>query len=949
MSSLMVDDDLGAFENVNVSCAQHPKLFETDARKKARILAPLPPPSADSSGSALSPGPVVFWHGDGSGVSSSPPPFDVKDARCFSHAVLEAEVDEDEDEDEDEEDLEAERKKKEQEGKEEAKKLLFENRGDSMYKRLGTNDRFFLSATTEQLRATYTYAMQYWSECPPSGDMQKTFELMRKKLNVTAFKNPVTNTIDFDVLEMAMKLETLRVTELEMIFSCMNLVVTDSWRRREAPPKPKLQEDEESNKKSKRRGKGSRDGGGDRGGGGAFPEPKTIADPSANVVEDITDLSEETRNTLQKGKGVCTNMVFFTGFQNMRRRIQLYTHMLASEHRLALECRGDIEQLHLDHRSFLDPLDAFGTMSLKPDYHMLVKFLLSRALAQGLRRLGKHMYTQIMSPPLPCEGGPKRFPTCAWKRWMTIADWVKTEASQMSNETMWKVLTTASNEHKAVAYLESTIDPQLPVLNKSRYFFSFQNGLLWINAPEGVRFFRYTDGDVSSFATSEKYHDLPYNEALQERLRRLNGSSEVSVNNAWTDFLEIPTPSIDVILDAQLRDENPHIAGDPKEREAVKRIFYALFCGRLFYDLRQHDQLEIAPGIIGQGGAGKSTIMNAIMRCLSQESVGILANNANERFALQNLYIKKVLFCYEMTAKFGLDPAMWRNMVSGEGVTVQVKSKDDVQLPQWKAPLLIAGNQMSAQQDTGGNNLRRWLLFFVDFKIKEKDLGLDQRIRKELPYFLTKVCVAYRTFCFRFKKIDIWSESQPVFAKNAFGEIFNTGKKMRVIPKYFFLQRERLAALVHPVTEFLTNSEDLCVLPENRSALGMPFAVFSRMFAEYLGKGKSAETFKVTEETCKDKIADAGCALLKLTSRASKKYNGEVHRSGLWIEGVIDIKSLESISFEDVLPKSVQEIEVRCNLVDRARDHTAEQSEEMRSRLIEALNQRLDDESIASL
>lgn len=429
-----------------------------------------------------------------------------------------------------------------------------------------------------------------------------------------------------------------------------------------------------------------------------------------------------------------------------------------------------------------------------------------------------------------------------------------------------------------------------------------------------------------------------------------SGMRHIDEQRMFYNWELIPTPAFDSILLSQLDPEVNSQVDGAAEVMAILRVMYAFF-GRLLFDLNEYEHWEVTLNLIGRAGAGKSTIINAITRLFGFKDVGTLANNANERFALQNLLDKMLIVCYEMTEKFGLDPSMWNSMVTGESVTAQVKSKDDVTIYKWLTPMLVAGNEMSGSVDKSGAKVRRIITFFFDCRVPphKQDPQLDKAIMQEMPFFLAKIAIAYREMATRFGSFSIWAKNVPVYGyfNPATGECIQTGVTS-VLPEYFHKAKARLAATSHPLASFLTNEEKLTICSRDDHAFGMPFTRFKEM-ADAHFKANHLVGISWKESNFIDKLEDRGLKLLTVTSGLLQMdhlrftYKGQLFSVGTqWVVGVMESDELVQRALEDYPPLTTEEAEQRAGLYASQKDISKEASDVYR---VKALQLARDNES----
>mgnify|MGYP000458331077 CR=1 FL=1 len=211
--------------------------------------------------------------------------------------------------------------------------------------------------------------------------------------------------------------------------------------------------------------------------------------------------------------------------------------------------------------------------------------------------------------------------------------------------------------------------------------------------------------------------------------------------------------------------------------DAQKWVYILL--GRLLHNVGKYDKWQVIPFFKGAAGTGKSTIGSIVKAFYNAGDVGILSNNIEKKFGLQNLLDKLMFVCLELKKNIQLDQAEFQSMVSGEDMSVPRKHTCTI-TRQWKVPGLLCGNEPPAWMDSQGSLARRLIVFNFIHKIKDNDSKpdlLNDILKKELAALIFKCNVAYRDTCNRHKNMDIW----------------------RILPQYFKDERKALARLSDPL------------------------------------------------------------------------------------------------------------------------------------------------------
>lgn len=202
--------------------------------------------------------------------------------------------------------------------------------------------------------------------------------------------------------------------------------------------------------------------------------------------------------------------------------------------------------------------------------------------------------------------------------------------------------------------------------------------------------------------------------------------------NEYTNWYDIPTPCFQRLLDFQEMDRN------------TARWIYVML-GRLQFEVNEMDKWQVQLFLKGAAGTGKSTIIRMAQMFYQHTEVAILSNNLEKKFGLQTIYNKMLYVCNEVKSDFGLTQAEWQSMVTGEGMSVAIKGKSQVQLAYWKVPGILAGNELPGYIDAAGSFSRRSMLAEFPNKIpaESASMHLDEMLEREMAAFRYKATVAY--------------------------------------------------------------------------------------------------------------------------------------------------------------------------------------------------------------
>ena len=303
---------------------------------------------------------------------------------------------------------------------------------------------------------------------------------------------------------------------------------------------------------------------------------------------------------------------------------------------------------------------------------------------------------------------------------MTIEELVMSivDPHRVEHTARWRrfVESFSSNLHNAVTYMTKTVDPGFQDHYPDPDLFSFVNGMYNIKTNE---FYKY--GTVPAGWHSGINYIAQYFDPL--------------LTSMPVDCIRVP--GYDDILESQQY--------NVKDPGGSKQYWMDVFIGRVFFKLDEKDHWQKVLIIKGQGATGKSTIAKAIMRCVGDRNVGIIASNCEAQYALANMQNKTMWMCTEMKAGFRLDMAAMQNMISGDPVTINAKYKDAVDIAAWRLPGLLIGNEIphAWMCDVGGALLRRTVLFEFGMNPKKQDASIGNVFLANLPAFLARTTRTY--------------------------------------------------------------------------------------------------------------------------------------------------------------------------------------------------------------
>lgn len=426
----------------------------------------------------------------------------------------------------------------------------------------------------------------------------------------------------------------------------------------------------------------------------------------------------------------------------------------------------------------------FTDESKKTPYQCLLLYLLELFSEEGFTKCGGNLYKPIL------KNGNN---THAWKKQCTIKEFIYQKTDHKINFNQWKNATASggSNINNAEKYFNEYVGPELPALIKDRHLFAFRNGnyITKYNTSKENEpaeyidvFVPYTQSHpyITNFTVACKYHDLDFN------------NFEEYSSDEWFKIINY-CPTLKSLLDYQ------------EFTDDVQK-WLCTFMGRMCFDIGELDNWQVLLYLLGQAGAGKSTIlMKILQKFYEEEDVGVIANNIDAKYGIKPHANKFMVLAPEIAENFKMEQTDWQLIVEGGRNTYSEKYKTDETID-WKVPMIMGGNKIMRYKNNSESVSRRTAVVNFWKKVLNTDTEIDKKLAKEIPFIL-KLCVkGYYSALNTYGKKGIWN----------------------ILPRYFHENKEDMEQTTNSLQNFLKSGK---VVFERK--LYVPMKVFSQAFNEH--------------------------------------------------------------------------------------------------------------------
>ena len=484
----------------------------------------------------------------------------------------------------------------------------------------------------------------------------------------------------------------------------------------------------------------------------------------------------------------------------------------------------------------------FTDDSKRTPYQSLLLYFLERFPEEGFTKYGGNLYKPVIIQG--CN-------THAWKKVISIKEYIYQQSDHKWNFELWKNATAggSSNINNAEKYFNEFVGPELPSLSKDRHLFAFKNGnyiTKYNISPPGCTPI-YTDifvpyeishPYITSYKVASKYHDKDFN----------------NFDEYGDDWFKIINhcPTFKSILDYQ--DFTDEI-----------QMWLCIFMGRMCFDIGELDNWQVLLYLLGQAGAGKSTIMMKILqKFYDEEDVGIISNNIDSKFGIKPHVNKFMIIAPEIAENFKMEQTDWQLLVEGGRNTYCEKYKNDETID-WKVPMTMGGNKIMRYKNNSESVSRRTAVINFWKKVINTDTEIDRKLSFEIP-FIMKMCVkGYHSALKKYGKMGIWN----------------------MLPRYFHENKEDLEQTTNSLQNFLKSEK---VVFDKK--LYVPLKLFSQLFNEHCRENNLPKE-QFTKDFYMSTFNNNNLKIVKESSREYPQNSGKMLKRTSFITG-LDIQSDEN-------------------------------------------------------
>ena len=292
-------------------------------------------------------------------------------------------------------------------------------------------------------------------------------------------------------------------------------------------------------------------------------------------------------------------------------------------------------------------------------------------------------------------------------------------------ESLWYESASEKHRKELISFIKNVSHPQFEFIQLNYDYIGFENGVY--------------DLSTASFIKTEDVKD-------NIQVRKL-------INTKFD--LNIEAPLLDKYLSYQF------------DEETIEFIYFMI--GRLMTKLT--DKFDFMVLLFGEGGSGKSLLMNLVKHTFGGGQIGIFGNSHQEKFGLHEYACKQILCCDDMPSNIAktLPKSDFLSMGTRGQVSCPVKGKGSIEVPDWNIPTIMNSNRLPNYSDESGEVVRRFMIINFEKIIAKEDCNTeleDQLKEREFGVFLHRCRSKYLEFCKKYKGKNVDTFCPPLFVEN---------------------------------------------------------------------------------------------------------------------------------------------------------------------------------------
>jgi len=294
-----------------------------------------------------------------------------------------------------------------------------------------------------------------------------------------------------------------------------------------------------------------------------------------------------------------------------------------------------------------------------------------------------------------------------------------------TNEPLWYESASEKTRKELISFIKNVIHPQFEFIQLNYDYIGFDNGVY--------------DLSTASFIDTA---DLKDNIQVRKFI-----NTQFDMND--------DAPLLDKYLSYQFDDET------------IEFIYFMV--GRCFTKLA--DKFDFMMLLFGEGGSGKSLLMNLVKHSFGGGQIGIFGNSHQEKFGLHEYASKQILCCDDMPSNIAktLPKSDFLSMGTRGQVSCPVKGKGSIEVPDWNIPTIMNSNRLPNYSDESGEVVRRFMIINFEKIVAKQDCNtnLEEEIKaSEFGVFLHRSRSKYIEFCNKYKGRTVEDFCPPLFIEN---------------------------------------------------------------------------------------------------------------------------------------------------------------------------------------